>query len=152
MENHVNKILENLHFQIKIIFCTKGLNEYSFYWWRICWTVITPLLILALIGWSWTEAGIPLENELEIPFPDWTVALGQMLSVSSLIGIIGWMAYEVINALFFDKKSLISIIKPSKEWRPLLNENNQKVIDAHKLGKYHTSDIEMNFDQSNPKF
>ena len=57
------------------------------------------------------------------------------------------MAYEIINALFFEKKSLIELIKPSKEWRPLLEANNRKVKEAHGNHMYnndHRHDIEMN--------
>jgi hypothetical protein len=57
------------------------------------------------------------------------------------------MAYEVINALFYEKKPLFELIRPSQEWRPLLEANNKLVKEAHRYGMYNfqqRNDIEMN--------
>ena len=56
------------------------------------------------------------------------------------------MVYELVNALYFDKKPLIELIKPSKEWRPLLEANNQLVKNVHSNnGMLNRLDIEMNY-------
>ena len=47
------------------------------------------------------------------------------------------MAYALIDAKFINKQPLINLIKPSKEWRPLLNENHQLVLDAHVTGIFN---------------
>jgi len=129
---------------------------------------VTPVLILTFAIWSWVEAG-PITTG-DYTFPEWSNILGQMLSCSSLLGIFGerlhiclngqkikpilifdlkkqgWMIYEVVNALYFDKKPLIELIKPSKEWRPLLEANNQLVKNVHSnIGMLNRLDIEMNY-------
>ena len=37
-------------------------------------------------------------------FPDWTLVTGKLITSSALVGIIVWIIYAILDALFIDKK------------------------------------------------
>ena len=87
-----------------------------FIWWRICWTVVTPVLILTFAIWSWVEAG-PITTG-DYTFPEWSNILGQMLSCSSLLGIFGGISSYIfkkeLNSLLYEKFNFL--IKKKVGW------------------------------------
>lgn len=104
-------------------------NNIMFYWWKLCWMFLTPLLLTALTIFSWIDAS-RIESGGYL-FPVWTEVIGNMLSASSLLGIFGWMIYAFVNARYFTKKPLKTLIQRDKAWRPLLEKNYRKVLEAY---------------------
>jgi hypothetical protein len=64
-----------------------------FVWWKICWTFLTPLLLIGLTIFSWI--GMGRLSVGDYVFPWWTELVGNFLSASSLFGILFWAIYEV---------------------------------------------------------
>ena len=40
-------------------------------------------------------------------FPAWTLVVGQMITGSIMLGLIGWAIYTVVDALFFHPRVVI---------------------------------------------
>ncbi|XP_064612062.1 sodium-dependent serotonin transporter-like [Liolophura sinensis] len=70
--------------------------------WQVCWTVVSPVLILLLFVLSFISYNPPLYGK-DDPFPDWAVGLGWMISASSLVCIPSYMFYRLV---FVQKGSL----------------------------------------------
>jgi hypothetical protein len=71
------------------------LNHYAFYWWNICWTGLTPLILAGITVFSWMESGRMKSGDYL--FPAWTEVLGNTISYSSLSGIAAWIFYSVYD-------------------------------------------------------
>jgi hypothetical protein len=56
-----------------------------------------------------------------------------------LLGIFGWMVYCLIDALFINKRSLKTLVKPEIDWGPLLVENKRLAVHLENLEPYHDS-------------
>lgn len=56
----------------------------------------------ALIIFTLTDSGPLVLGDYE--FPAWSHVLGTLISVSSLLGIIGWAIYEFVLAKFYHTK------------------------------------------------
>ncbi len=76
--------------QTKLI---KQWNTICFVWLKICWTIITPAILIALSIFSWVQTSrITIGDYV---FPYWTEVVGNIISASSLLGVVGWIFYEI---------------------------------------------------------
>jgi hypothetical protein len=72
-----------------------------FYYWYIFW-MITPFVMIGLVVFIFIDQK-PIELN-GYNFPLWTHILGNCMSASVLVGIIGWAIYAIIDVLFIHKK------------------------------------------------
>jgi hypothetical protein len=43
-------------------------------------------------------------------FPDWTLILGELMTASVLLGIIGWAVYAIFDSIFINKRVFLFLI------------------------------------------
>lgn len=81
---------------------TKVTNHKSFNIWRVCWTVVSPMVLIGIVIFSWIGfKNLETENYV---FPYWSNVLGNILSVSSLSGVVLWAIFSVFDAFFINKR------------------------------------------------
>ncbi|XP_013109299.2 sodium-dependent nutrient amino acid transporter 1 [Stomoxys calcitrans] len=88
-------------------------------YWRLCWGLITPGLMLAVLIYS-LLAMEPLTYK-NVDYPAIAHLFGWCLAALGLIQLPGWALYELWNqneSLTF-KEKLLGIFRPSPEWGPL---------------------------------
>lgn len=77
-------------------------NSKIFYVWNICWFFVSPALLLVIVVLVFKDLKqIKLNNYL---FPYWTHVLGQLITASTLSGVIFWALYLFIDAAFINKR------------------------------------------------
>ncbi len=76
-------------------------NNRSFLIWKAFWLVLSPLTLMGVVIFSWIDMK-PLELNGFV-FPYWSNVVGNLLSVSTISGTIGWMIFSVINVKLFKK-------------------------------------------------
>ncbi|XP_077385748.1 sodium- and chloride-dependent neutral and basic amino acid transporter B(0+) [Festucalex cinctus] len=88
-------------------------------WWRACWSVISPCILLAILVWSLKSEKLP--NYGGGNLPAWAEALGWGISALPLIWILIIAVYKLGRAEGNLWKRLKSLCAPSEEWRPFLD-------------------------------
>lgn len=61
-----------------------------------------------MIIFSWIDSG-PLSVG-DVEFPEWSDILGNIISAASIVGVIAWAVYMVIDAKYFNKRVFINSI------------------------------------------
>ena len=69
-------------------------------------------------------------------FPYWTMIMGQLTIASTLLGVIGWAIYLLIDAIFFHKKPCPIIFKNKGRITPV---SYTTVKHSRKVGGFSTS-------------
>lgn len=94
----------------------------NIHWW-ICWTFITPVLLIIVLGFNIYEF-TPLAFG-DYTLPDWAQALGWMMAVAAVIPIPIFAAGRIIQSYkkpAFDGlnvwQRVVKLCKPSDKWMP----------------------------------
>jgi hypothetical protein len=86
---------------------------WSFYIWYIMWLVVTPIILITITVITFTQ--VQRQQVGDYVFPEWTLVLGQMMTASLLLGIVGWPVYAYVDARWFKERSLKSLFTPDLE-------------------------------------
>jgi SNF family Na+-dependent transporter len=77
-------------------------TNWTFYIWYPIWGFITPIILLIIFCLSWSKT---TNQKLgDYLFPDWTFAVGQIMTSSICLGIVLWPIYAIIDAKYFKKR------------------------------------------------
>ncbi|XP_027465406.1 sodium- and chloride-dependent neutral and basic amino acid transporter B(0+) isoform X2 [Zalophus californianus] len=123
-----NRFIEDIEMMI-------GAKRWIFWlWWRACWFVITPLLLIAILIWSLVKFHRP--NYAEIPYPDWGVALGWCMIIFCIIWIPIMAVIKIIQAEGNIFQRIVSCCRPASNWGPYLErhrgERYKDMVDPKK--------------------
>ncbi|GAB5584837.1 sodium- and chloride-dependent neutral and basic amino acid transporter B(0+) [Prionailurus iriomotensis] len=150
-----NRFIEDIEMMI-------GAKRWIFWlWWRACWFVITPLLLIvwrkdcpvqweiletiakqgstacslkAILIWSLVKFHRP--NYAKIPYPDWGVALGWCMIIFCIIWIPIMAVVKIIQAEGTIFQRIVSCCRPASNWGPYLErhrgERYKDMIDPKK--------------------
>lgn len=77
-------------------------------WWKICWKVVNPLVLIFIFGTVFKYNTKVTYNGVD--FPDWAITLGWLSSLSSLLIIPGYFIFKILTVKG-------SFIKVSIMWR-----------------------------------
>ncbi|XP_053329603.1 sodium- and chloride-dependent neutral and basic amino acid transporter B(0+)-like [Spea bombifrons] len=115
-----NRFIEDIEMMI-------GKKHWSFWlWWRICWFVITPLLLMAILIWSLVTFENPKHGSIE--YPEWGIAIGWCMIIFCII----WIPILAGIKIFKSKGTFLQrfkkICQPTPEWGPAL--------EKHREGRY----------------
>lgn len=81
-----------------------------FYVWTALWGFITPVVMLVIVIVTFTQ--IQTQTLGDYVFPPWTLAIGQMMTASVMLGIVLWPIYAILDAKFWKKRSFKSLFTP----------------------------------------
>lgn len=99
------------------------------FFWIAAWKFVTPLLLAALTIFSWYgDSGTIVTEDGE--YPAWSNVVGHLLSVSSTLGIIGWMVYEIGWNVIHKGEPFSNLLKEDPTWRPKSEVDRQRVKQA----------------------
>ncbi|ELK07473.1 Sodium- and chloride-dependent neutral and basic amino acid transporter B(0+) [Pteropus alecto] len=103
-------------------------------WWRACWFVITPILLIAILIWSLVKFQRP--DYAKIPYPDWGVALGWCMIIFCIIWIPIMAVIKIIQAKGNIFQRIVSCCRPASNWGPYLErhrgERYKDMVDPKK--------------------
>lgn len=83
-------------------------NHWTFSYFYISWCYSSPAILIAVVVFSWVNF-----KNLELngySYPHWSHVLGNIISISTLSGVIIWSIGTLIDALFINKR-VISYLK-----------------------------------------
>ncbi|XP_013392308.1 sodium-dependent serotonin transporter isoform X3 [Lingula anatina] len=86
-------------------------------YWKICWVAISPVFLLTLFILSIVGYKPPVYTHDE-PFPGWAIAIGWMITLSSLIPIPTYVVYLLLTSKGGLKQRLLAMIE-AKEKPPV---------------------------------
>lgn len=99
----------------------KSVKWLRFIWWPF-WAVITPVacLLLAIM----TIINIQPLRVGDYQFPDWSFSVGIAFTAFPLVGVLGWMFYEIYDTVCVRKDGLCTLFRPDfATYVPKLEEN-----------------------------
>lgn len=109
-----------------------------FYWYfRICWQFVSPILLIFIILVSWIKY-VPLQTDGYV-FPVYAQAIGWCLTISVISGFIGWIIYCLLRVFVFQKQSFESLFLPEADWGPLRMKHKRIAFHLDNLENYHDS-------------
>jgi SNF family Na+-dependent transporter len=79
-------------------------NHVLFNLWRICWTVISPAIVLLLIASYYVNSKTGDLKSDQYIYPYWTKIFGNILTASTLSGVVIWAICLIIDSLFIHKQ------------------------------------------------
>lgn len=126
---------ENFKNDIAIMIGEKCTDCILTWYWASCWKVISPILLFVLAIFSIIQYK-PLQTDDYI-FPEWANVIGYLMTASIISGAVGWAIYLFVDASFINKRSLSTLVKPEKDWGPLLAEHKRLAIHLENLEHYH---------------
>ncbi|XP_022109377.1 sodium- and chloride-dependent glycine transporter 1-like [Acanthaster planci] len=97
--------------------------------WKISWLVITPLIILSIMIFSFIDYE-PAVNGSYV-FPPWAEAIGWTLTCSSVVIIMIGVAYQLTLVKGTLMQRIKKSMKPTKDWGPANNED--RIIAGYQL-------------------
>ncbi|XP_066496273.1 sodium- and chloride-dependent neutral and basic amino acid transporter B(0+) [Tiliqua scincoides] len=87
-------------------------------WWRACWFVITPCLLLAILIWSLISFTTPTYGSVQ--YPVWGSIVGWCLISFCLIWIPLMAIYKIATAKGNLWQRIVTCCKPEDTWGPYL--------------------------------
>ncbi|XP_019736007.1 sodium- and chloride-dependent neutral and basic amino acid transporter B(0+) [Hippocampus comes] len=109
----LNRLIEDIEMML-------GKKSFWFWlWWRACWFVISPCILLGILAWS-LKSSEP-HNYGGVKLSAWAVALGWCLPALALIWIPIIAVYKLSRAEGNLWKRLKSTCSPSEDWCPFLD-------------------------------
>ncbi|XP_053130153.1 sodium- and chloride-dependent neutral and basic amino acid transporter B(0+) [Hemicordylus capensis] len=96
-----------------------GKKSFCFWlWWRVCWFVITPCLLIAILIWSLVTFEAPTFGK--IVYPTWGSAVGWCMISFCLIWIPIVAIYKICKAQGNLWQRIVFCCKPAPNWGPYL--------------------------------
>ncbi|XP_055317230.1 sodium-dependent serotonin transporter [Sitodiplosis mosellana] len=84
--------------------------------WRVCWKYISPVFLLVIFIFSLLGYEDMLGEEYE--YPDWSIALGWALTLSSILCIPTYIIYKILITPGTIQKRLTTSFKPEDNEQP----------------------------------
>lgn len=89
-------------------------SKYWWFYWRLTWYIVTPLVSLALLIWGWVEYS-------DDQYPVWGQTIGWIVCAFGLLGVPYYFFHEWYLA-HQQGKSFWTIFQPNNKWGPYLKE------------------------------
>ncbi|XP_028260988.1 sodium- and chloride-dependent neutral and basic amino acid transporter B(0+)-like [Parambassis ranga] len=96
-------------------------NFWYWLWWKTCWLVICPCILVFILIWSLIPYTPPTYGGVH--YPDWGLALGWCMVGFVLIWIPCVMVFKIATAKGTIWERLKFLCSPSEEWHPYLEIN-----------------------------
>nr|XP_005899401.1 PREDICTED: sodium- and chloride-dependent neutral and basic amino acid transporter B(0+) [Bos mutus] len=121
-----------------------GAKRWIFWlWWRTCWFVITPILLISILIWSVIQFRRPKYGQ--IPYPNWGVALGWCMITFCIIWIPVMAIINIIQAKGNIFQRSATCCRPAANWGPYLEkhrgERYENMSDSKKETNHEISNI-----------
>ncbi|XP_072040105.1 sodium- and chloride-dependent glycine transporter 2-like isoform X2 [Amphiura filiformis] len=93
--------------------------------WKISWMFISPIFLLFVLVFSFVLYE-PLKYGEDYIYPDWAIAIGWLLLVTSLFPAVGYPFYSMWQQEGGLFERLKQSMQPTKDWGPALNQNRKQ--------------------------
>ncbi|CAF2863391.1 unnamed protein product, partial [Rotaria sp. Silwood2] len=115
----------NFRSDVEAMLGSKNWGVRFYFIFQICWSFITPLVIIGLI--VFTSLNYPPLEVGNYTYPLWANNLGWALMGLILSGFVLYAIYAIIYFVIIKKNSCRILINPQPDWGPLLEQNRKKV-------------------------
>ncbi|CAF3969028.1 unnamed protein product [Rotaria sp. Silwood1] len=115
----------NFRSDVEAMLGSKNWGVRFYFIFQICWSFITPLVIIGLI--VFTSLNYPPLQLGNYKYPLWANKLGWALMGLILSGFVFYAIYAIIYFVIIKKNSCRILINPQPDWGPLLEQNRKKV-------------------------
>ncbi len=88
---------------------TKITKHWTFNFWYISWCFTSPAILMGIV--LFTLFNFKQLNLNGYAYPSWSLTVGNIISLSTLSGIIIWAICAVIDAVFINKRVILSKLK-----------------------------------------
>ncbi|CAD5113084.1 DgyrCDS2274 [Dimorphilus gyrociliatus] len=117
------------------------------FWWLLNWAILTPIGVLFIMIFSWVKYERATWDSYV--YPDWAQALGWLMTLAVVAGIVITPIFLAILAIR-EGKSLKSLITPTRDWGPALSQHRRLVdyvddfvIDPKSDGELDLHDVKI---------
>ncbi|CAF4977823.1 unnamed protein product, partial [Rotaria sp. Silwood1] len=124
-KHHQNDGSNNFRSDVEAMLGSKNWGVRFYFIFQICWSFITPLVIIGLI--VFTSLNYPPLQLGNYKYPLWANKLGWALMGLILSGFVFYAIYAIIYFVIIKKNSCRILINPQPDWGPLLEQNRKKV-------------------------
>ncbi|XP_060551998.1 sodium-dependent proline transporter-like isoform X1 [Ruditapes philippinarum] len=93
------------------------------YWWALNWCVISPVIVLATMIFSWVKY-TDMEGD---EYPEWSDALGWLMTLTVIVAIIGGALLALCSGEGSFTDRLRQATTPTVEWGPALVKHRSLV-------------------------
>lgn len=81
---------------------SKVTDHWSFNVWRITWCYLSPIVLVLVAGFRIYESSQSSSNTRSLPL--WSNLIGNIITVSTIFGVIIWAIYALVDAMFINKR------------------------------------------------
>ncbi|XP_060688334.1 sodium- and chloride-dependent neutral and basic amino acid transporter B(0+)-like [Hemiscyllium ocellatum] len=112
----INRFIKDIEMMI-------GERNWRFWlWWRACWIVVTPIVLMIILVWS-IIIFKPLEYGV-LEYPSWAVTLGWLMLTFCFI----WVPVIAVIAIAGAegdslRQKAIAVLKPAPDWGPFMEQH-----------------------------
>ncbi|XP_078066463.1 sodium- and chloride-dependent neutral and basic amino acid transporter B(0+)-like [Mustelus asterias] len=119
----INRFIKDIEMMI-------GEKNWLFWlWWRACWVIISPVLLLVILTWSLVTFHPPKYGPDE--YPGWATALGWCMIIFYIMWIPIVAVVKIVQAEGSNLwQKIVAASKPTPDWGPYLKQ--------HKGERYNT--------------
>ncbi|XP_076464972.1 sodium- and chloride-dependent neutral and basic amino acid transporter B(0+)-like isoform X2 [Babylonia areolata] len=91
------------------------------YWWALCWTFVTPALVVFVTLFSWVD------YQRVDKLPKWADALGWLMTLSVIFAIIITAIVKIVMAPGSFREKIRAVVNPTRDWGPALPKHRALV-------------------------
>ncbi|KAL5286669.1 hypothetical protein ACFFRR_007967 [Megaselia abdita] len=103
-------------------------------YWRICWSIVTPLIMTAILVYTFVSYE-PLTYK-DIVYPNWAYIVGWTIAVFGILQMPIWAVIAIYRQPGGNlKEKIVKAFKPQKDWGPtdpIIREKYLKEIELEK--------------------
>jgi len=109
------------------------LGSYPSIWWKICWKVITPVVLLGILLFTMVNHTPVTYGKYE--YPDWADSLGWLMAMASVVNIPIFAIIALVQAKGSFMERLRAVTQPTAEWGPALNHDRDLDLSEPELNE-----------------
>ncbi|CAH1268019.1 SLC6A5 [Branchiostoma lanceolatum] len=109
------------------------LGSYPSIWWKICWKVITPVVLLGILLFTMVNHSPVTYGKYE--YPGWADSLGWLMAMASVVNIPVFAIISLVQAKGTFMERLRAVTQPTAEWGPALNRDRDLDLSEPELNE-----------------
>jgi len=107
-------------------------------WWKACWSVITPGLILFVLFFS-IIIHKPVTYGEDYSYPGWAIGIGWIFALCSLIPLPSIAIYKIWKEEGPIFQRIRKLVHHSEDWGPAEDEDRERYLESLKVSSTNSS-------------
>ncbi|XP_030854064.1 sodium- and chloride-dependent neutral and basic amino acid transporter B(0+) isoform X1 [Strongylocentrotus purpuratus] len=119
---------DRLKNDIRAMLGNKTVNHWTFYYWKICWIVVTPGILVVILIYNISNWSLPEYNG---PFPAWCHVIGWLFIAGTLVFIPGVPIFDMLRSSGSFRERLRRLCRIDPSWGPSQPEDRLLAYGIH---------------------